>query len=208
MSYVIQKLYYNASLFVKSLNLQPMKKSNFYKLVFSIVIALGTLACNPNDQTDDIPATDPTTDDPSADVGEDAPDFSLTDLNGSTIKRSDFDGKVLVMFFFGNSCPTCKSAGPNIQSQLADTYSSDNRFAIIGLDQWNGNTSAVNNFKTVTGISFPLLLNASSTASAYKTTYDRLLVVDKVGKIRFRGTRLASNDLDSVITTVQQYIDE
>ncbi len=53
-----------------------------------------------------------------------APDFTLTELDGKQIKFSDYDGKVLVMFFFGNSCPSCKTVATQIQSKLANKFES------------------------------------------------------------------------------------
>ncbi len=132
----------------------------------------------------------------------DAPDFNLKDLNGNDVKKSDFDGKVLVMFFFGNSCPSCRAAGPSIQSKIATAFGTNAEFTIIGLDQWDGNQASVQSFKSNSGVNFPLLLKAATTASAYGSTYDRLVVVDKEGKIRFNGTRNASKDVDDVATVV------
>lgn len=183
-----------------------MKYSKILSNTVIITIALLAMACASKESVD-IPGANPEPN-PPTDNAENAPDFSLTDLNGNTVKLDDFNNKVLVLFFFGNNCPTCKSAGPQIQSQLADTYGSNNDFAIIGLDVWNGNSNAVQSFKDVTGITFPLLLNASATASSYKSSYDRLLVVDKLGKIRFKGTRLASQDLENAIDAVKIYLDK
>ena len=195
-----------------------MRKSIHYKLILSVVLALCTLACSPESTSEVVPttpdpatpeSTDPVTPEPTDPVaGEDAPDFSLTDLDGNTVKRSDFDGKVLVMFFFGSSCPSCIGVGSQIQAQLVDVYKSNDDFAIIGLDQWNGNISAVSNFKTSSNVNFPLLLNASSVGASYEVSYDRLVVVDKVGKIRFRGNNLASTDLSKTVDVVKEYIDK
>ena len=87
-------------------------------------------------------------------------------------------------------------------------YGSNSNFAIIGLDQWNGNAASVNSFQSVTGVNFPLLLNASATASDYQTTYDRMVVVDKSGKIRFRGTQNAANSITAVVETVEIYLNK
>ena len=53
-------------------------------------------------------------------------------------------------------------------------------------------------FKNATKVSFPLLLGASGVAADYKTTYDRLVLVDKEGFIAFSGSRLAASELQSV----------
>lgn len=135
-----------------------------------------------------------------------APDFSLEALDGSTVSLSDFENKVLVMFFFGNSCPSCKAAAPKVQTDIADAFASNANVAIIGLDQWNGNSNSVQGFKNTTGVNFPLLLNASSVASAYNTTYDRLIVVDQEGLIKFKGTQGASNDISAVVNKVKDLL--
>jgi peroxiredoxin len=135
-----------------------------------------------------------------------ASDFTLMDLDGNEVMRSDFDNKVLVMFFFGNTCPSCQAVGPTIQSKIADKFKGNSNFAIIGLDQWDGSKAAVTSFRNISNVKFPLLLNASGVAKQYDTTYDRLVVVDKEGKIRFTGTRLASKDVDDVVSIVTSYL--
>jgi peroxiredoxin len=196
-----------------------MKGKFHFFYLFAFVIAVLFVSCTPNDSEDQVDSTQMIQDEngDSGDVNQGetevvntdiAPDFTLTELDGKQIKFSDYEGKVLVMFFFGNSCPSCKTVATQIQSKLANKFESNEAFAIVGLDQWNGNASSVRNFKSVTGVQFPLLLGASSTASAYKTTYDRLLVVDKKGAIQFRGKRNATNDLDDVVTITATYLEK
>lgn len=127
-----------------------------------------------------------------------APEFSLTSLDNKTINLSDYKDKVVVIFFFGNECPSCKAAAPKVSSVLDVPYSSRADYQILGLDQWNGNAAKVQSFKTITSVAFPLLLNASNVAANYKTTYDRLVVIDKSGNIAFSGTQGAASDIDAV----------
>lgn len=135
-----------------------------------------------------------------------APDFTLNSLENGQVKLTNYSGKVVVLFFLGSTCPLCISAAPSIQSKLATPYASNSNYAIFGLDQWDGNTSAVQSFKTTTGVSFPLLLNASPVASSYKTTYDRIVVIDKSGNIVFSGTRGAASDVDAVKAKVDELL--
>ncbi len=134
-----------------------------------------------------------------------APTFTLKDTNGSDISLSNFGGKVVVLFFLGNGCPTCRAVAPKIQNQIANTLSS-NEVAVLGLDQWNGNSAAVTNFKSVTQVTFPLLLNASDVARQYETTYDRLIVIDKNGNIHFKGDNLASQNLPRVVEEINNLL--
>lgn len=131
-----------------------------------------------------------------------APTFELKALSGETVKLSDYKNKVVVLFFFGNTCPSCKTVAPDLESMLQKVYGANSSFALLGLDQWDGNTNLVQSFKTSTNVTFPLLLNASPVAKLYSSTYDRIVVIDKAGKIAFNGKQLAVNDLNTVKTTV------
>lgn len=180
---------------------QFMKKTLFFGL---IVFTLVTLSCS-NDSDESSTGTTPTPT-PTPGTSTKAPDFTLNSLDHGQVKLSDYSGKVVVLFFLGSTCPNCISAGPSIQSKLGTPYASNSNYKILGLDQWDGNTSAVQSFKTSTSISFPLLFNASSVASSYKTTYDRLIVIDKSGNIAFTGIRGAAADADAVKVKVDELL--
>jgi len=132
-----------------------------------------------------------------------APVFSLTSLSGAPVSLSDYSNKVVVLFFFGNSCPSCKAAAPSIEEMLYTPFTSRTDYQILGLDQWNGNSASVQAFKTLTGVTFPLLLNAAGVASKYQTTYDRLVVINKSGNIVFSGNQGAAAD----VATVKQKVE-
>ena len=142
----------------------------------------------------------------SQNVGDSAPDFSLNDLNENTVTLSQYSGKVIALFFFGYACQSCIAVGPDIESQIQDIYGANSNFVLLGLDQWDGNKAGVESFKTQTGATFTLLQKASGTASSYKTTYDRLIIVDQEGKISFKGTNLVSSDLDAAISSINSLL--
>jgi hypothetical protein len=76
------------------------------------------------------------------------------------------------------------------------------------LDQWNSSSSesTVQAFKNLTGISFPLAIQAGDFSTLYQTTYDRLIIIDKEGIIRFKGTNLAGTDLNSAIQKLNELL--
>ena len=49
------------------------------------------------------------------DAGNRAPDFTLTDINGETVKLSDYRGKKVLLNFWGTWCPPCKAEMPHMQ---------------------------------------------------------------------------------------------
>ncbi len=137
----------------------------------------------------------------------DAPTFSLKTYDDMDLKSSAYEGKVLVVFFFGNSCPPCIGVGPDIEDKLNKDFSDKSDYAIVGIDQWDGNAASVESFQSKTGVSFPLGLMGSDVAKEYGTTYDRLLVVNKEGKIAYKGNSIAANNLDDVIDLVKTMVD-
>lgn len=138
----------------------------------------------------------------SQNVGEKAPDFSFTDLNNNQVTLSQYEGKVVTLFIFGYACISCAAIAPSVQTKIQDVYGDDSNFALLGLDQWDGNKAGVESFKSKTGVTFPLLQKASSIATSYKTSYDRMIVIDREGKIAFKGSKLVSSDLEAALASI------
>ena len=164
-------------------------------IVTMLLFALVFSSCSKDDNTEPL------------EMGSDAPEFTLNSLDGADVSLSNFNNKVVVLFFFGNNCPSCKAAAPNVESMLVTPFASSTDYMVLGLDQWNGNAASVQAFKTVTSVTFPLLLNASGVASDYKTTFDRIVVIDKSGKIAFAGKQSASSDIAAAKAKVMELID-
>jgi len=45
----------------------------------------------------------------AAEVGKPAPDFTATDINGNTVKLSDYKGKIVVIESYNSDCPFCNN---------------------------------------------------------------------------------------------------
>lgn len=138
---------------------------------------------------------------------EDAPDFNIKTWDAQDLKFSTYEDKVLVIWFFGSDCPPCKGIAPEVEDKLNQEMKGKDDYAIVGIDQWDRNNAVVEGFKTTTGVTFPLGAQGGSVASAYGTTYDRLVVVNKEGKIQYKATQRANATLDDVVTLVKQLVD-
>jgi|GEM_PF-454608 len=128
-------------------------------------------------------------------VGDAAPDFSLQTLDGGEFNLSSKQGNVVFIFLFGYACPHCLANGNNTE-ELYQKYKDQEGFIAVGVDTWDGNSAGVENFMSSTGVSYTLCLEASSLEDLYNTTYDRIIVVDKDGIIRFKST---SNSISAVV---------
>lgn len=139
-------------------------------------------------------------------VGEAGPDFQVSTLGGGSFKLSDQQGKVVFVFLFGNTCPSCRVIGPTVESSIYQVYMSNPNFVAIGLDTWDSSSgeSSVSGFQSSTGISFPLAIKAGSVASAYSTTYDRFMVIDSDGILVHKGSVVASNDVNNAKAAIEE----
>lgn len=139
-------------------------------------------------------------------VGEAGPDFKVDLLGGGTFALADQQGKVVLVFLFGNSCGPCRAVGPTVESSIYQEFKNNDAFTAIGLDTWDSSSSesSVGGFRDATGITFPLAIQAGSVAAAYSTTYDRLMVIDQNGILIHKGVVLASNDVDITIDAINQ----
>lgn len=131
-----------------------------------------------------------------------APDFKLVSTERDTVSLSQLKEKVVVLFFFGHNCPPCRTAAVNIESKLNQPFRSRNDFVLAGLEVSNAGRTAVESFRSLTGVTFPLLMNASYTANAYETTLDRLIIVDRKGYIHYKSNMAAGCDIDNVYDKV------
>src|SRR5579864_2499027 len=60
----------------------------------------------------------------AVEIGKPAPDFTGTDINGKTVKLSDFKGKIVVIESYNSDCPFCNNqyktgAMPELQKDFA-----------------------------------------------------------------------------------------
>ena len=61
----------------------------------------------------------------AVEIGQPAPDFTGTDINGKTIKLSDYQGKIVVLESYNSDCPFCHNqyktgAAQALQKELAE----------------------------------------------------------------------------------------
>lgn len=140
-------------------------------------------------------------------VGETAPNFEVGLLGGETFNLEDYEGKVVMVFFFGNTCPSCRAVGSIVETAIYQEYMDDaGNLVAVGIDTWNSssNETSVAGFKNNTGISFPLAIKGGDVAVQYKTTYDRLMVIDGAGVLVHKGIVAASNDIDNTIAAIKE----
>ena len=89
-------------------------------------------------------------------VGELAPDFSGTTLDGETIRLSDLRGKTVLINVFASWCGPCRLEMPHLV-EAADQFG-DQEVVFVGINLQE-NPEAVEAFRDEFNVQFPLVLN-------------------------------------------------
>ncbi|QYR19948.1 redoxin family protein [Paenibacillus sp. sptzw28] len=136
--------------------------------------------------------------------GDKPPDFALLGSDGKTHRLSDYEGKALVINFWGTFCPGCVTETPDLQKQYEKQ--GDKPFEIVGINLGEDNLT-VNNFIKQFGVSYSILLDDNRKVErkyglkSYPTTF----FVKPSGEIMdiFVGP-MTENDIDERVTKLLQ----
>jgi peroxiredoxin len=90
----------------------------------------------------------------SAEVAGQAPDFTLTSIEGQEVKLSDFKGRKVMLNFWATWCPPCKAEMPAMQ-QLFNQANGYMEILAINIDPQNDVAGFVHEHE----LTFPILLD-------------------------------------------------
>jgi thiol-disulfide isomerase/thioredoxin len=116
-----------------------------------------------------------------------APELTLTDINGITSSLSDFAGKIVLVNNWAIWCPPCRAELPELQAYY-DAHKDEN-FTIIGIEAGSEKEDVVyhaNLFK----LKYPVWLDPGQTAvTAFRNgSLPNSYVLDGHGVVRFAWT--------------------
>ncbi|MGC1246543.1 MAG: peroxiredoxin [Spirulinaceae cyanobacterium] len=126
-------------------------------------------------------------------VGNDAPNFTTTDDQGKTVSLSDFQGKVVVMYFYPkDDTPGCTKEAQGFRDKYSDYEGKD--IVVLGVSM--DDEASHKKFKEKYGLPFQLLVDSDGAITkAYdvegggyskRVTY----VIDPQGKISHVDTKV------------------
>lgn len=116
-------------------------------------------------------------------------DFSLTSVDGETISKSDFEGKVLIADIWGTWCPPCRKEIPHF-IQLRENYGEDG-LEILGLNYERSgdetkNIENIKNFMEEYKMNYACVIGDEDTRAQVPNFqgFPTTLFIDKEGKVR------------------------
>lgn len=115
-------------------------------------------------------------------VGDAAPDFALTDLDGKEVTLASLKGKVVLLDFWATWCGPCVAAMPTMQ-KLHDEFKSKG-VVVLGVNTWEQKPQAAKDFIAKKKFTYGCLLKGDELATAYGIGgIPTLVVIGKDGRI-------------------------
>ena len=117
--------------------------------------------------------TDPTvsgeteTDDPNRTK---APDFTVYDADGKTVRLSDYFGKPIILNFWASWCGPCKMEMPDFQEKYLE-YGEEIQFLMVNATGGRETINTAKAFLAGTDYTFPVLFDLDSDASMIYGVY-------------------------------------
>jgi peroxiredoxin len=112
-----------------------------------------------------------------------APDFVLKDVRGSTVKLSDYRGKVVLLDFWATWCAGCRTEIPWF-TEFEKSYK-DRGFAVLGVSMDEDGWSAVEPFIQERKVNYRILMRSEQIAELYGglNALPQTFLIDRTGRI-------------------------
>lgn len=94
-------------------------------------------------------------------VGDEAPDFTVTTIDGEKYTLSDFRGKVVMLQFTASWCRVCREEMPFIESDIWQRHKQDENFVLLAIDR-DEPAERVVQFVENIGITYPIAPDSES----------------------------------------------
>ncbi len=125
-----------------------------------------------------------------------SPEFVLSDLDGRTVRLSDYQGKVVLVTFWATWCAPCAAEHPQLE-KLWREYR-DEGFVVLGVSMDGPETvSGVASLASSRGLTVPILLDEDTRAAAVlnpRGAAPYSVLIDREGQIAWTHDGYHSGD--------------
>ncbi len=131
--------------------------------------------------------------------GEDAPDFTLPNLEGEQVSLSDYKGQVVILKLATTWCPTCKQQSAEIED--IDSYLAEKDVVFLEVfvqDSKEMIEKFVTNYEYA--MTFHPLLDDGQAHRAYNVyLIPRMIIVDQNQKVAHDNSLMTASDLKEAV---------
>jgi cytochrome c biogenesis protein CcmG, thiol:disulfide interchange protein DsbE len=148
--------------------------------------------------------------------GGEAPEFTVTDLEGQTVRLSDFRGKVVLLNIWATWCLPCREEMPSMERLYQELREEDFEILAVSIDKEPGVADTAGNvggdvaeFVKEYALTFRILLNPrGDIQTLYQTTgVPESFIIDKNGIIQRRLAGPAEWDDEGYLDLIRRLID-
>lgn len=136
--------------------------------------------------------------------GTQAPDFTVTMIDGGQTTLSELRGKVVLLNFWATWCPPCRQELARLQTDIIDRFA-DQEFVLLPISRGE-ERSQVESFLAGNGYDFPVGLDPEQTIyTLYATNYiPRNFLIDRTGKIVLTSVGYEPREFDELIDIIRK----
>jgi peroxiredoxin len=137
-------------------------------------------------------------------VGQAAPDFSLSTIDGKTFKLSENKGKIIMLQFTASWCSVCRKEMPHIENEIWLPLK-EKDFILVGLDR-NEPLDVATKFAQSAKITYPLALDPDAKVFSLYANKEagvtRNVIIDPQGKIIYLTRLYDEKEFNSMKDTI------
>jgi len=132
-------------------------------------------------------------------VGDTVCDFTLYDSEGNSVSLSDFDGKVILLFFFETGCPYCTVEAQSIERNIWQVFGSRGlQVLAINLGESSGK---IKGWAAELNLTYPILIDRTTSVwGRYSMgAFPQNVVLDTSRVVRYTNTGYEESIVKSTI---------
>ncbi|MHC1708647.1 MAG: TlpA family protein disulfide reductase [Bacteroidales bacterium] len=142
-------------------------------------------------------------------IGDKAPDFTLSYLDGSSVQLSELKGKVIMLQFTASWCSVCRKEMPFIEKEIWEKHKSNPEFVLAGIDL-KEDSAKIRRFIKSTGISYPVILDPEGKIfelyAEKGAGVTRNVIIDRNGRIAFLTRLFDRDDFNQMKAAIEQLL--